>query len=451
MSALPEVTYTIRIVDTENGNVIAVLDQFKFLQISRQVNKPGYYQLVFDGQRTPDIVDLTGLDYRLEFWRSGRLIGSPIREYVAMNRTYVRAQFRSGIIQHSMFGRGLEDLLQRRIIASYADVIADLSGPIVCGGVYNAEVDLVMWACASLHAGSNATVANSRLAEGVTPGLIMTVPGVSAGGAGIWEGDTAYRNLLEVLQELSDWSWENGTTGFDFSVQPNGYSGAEFFVHTGGLGVDRSLGNGVNREVLFTAEQGNLKDIWFSRARSEEINRIYALGDGDAAARDIEVVQDLNTTPVGLGGLGTDSSSWNLIEAARSAPSNTAGAQLRSYGENELAKNSAPSTAVFVPRNQLGAVYGVDYELGDTVTVIHEGERVDIRITGVEIFVTGDGDENIQLTTEVSRDKILPSYFSFDDSSAADFISNTATKSETELNRKAIEDLKSRLDTQLTR
>lgn len=449
MSAIPDVTYTIRIVDSENGNVISVLEQFKFLQISRQVNKPGYYQLVFDGLRTPDIVDLTGLDYRLEFWRSGRLIGSPIREYTAMNRTYVRAQFRSGIVQHSMFGRGLEDLLQRRIIASYADVVADLSGPIVCGGVYNAEVDLIMWACAVLHAGVEATTANGRLANGVTPGLVMTVPGVSAGGS-VWEGDTAYRNLLEVLQELSDWSWENGT-GFDFSVEPVGYSGAEFFVHTDGLGLDRTLGNGVNKEVLFTAEQGNLKDIWFSRARSEEINRIYALGDGDGNLRDIEVVQDNATIPVGFGGTGADSSSWNMIEAARSAPSNTAGAQLRSFGEKEVAKNSAPATAVFVPRNQLGAVYGVDYELGDTVTVIHEGERVDIRITGVEIFVTADGEENIQLTTEVARDRILPSYFSFDDSSAADFIRNTADKSETELNRKAIAELKNRLDTQLTR
>jgi len=183
MSRTKDISWVIKVSDPNTGEQIAVIDQFKFLQVSEQLNKPGYYQLIFDAAASPDLLDSVELDYQFDFFRQGRLIGAlPQKEFTAVNRTYVRAEFRSGIVQHSLFGRGLEDFLQRRIVASRADVVADLTpASEVCGGVYNAAVDLVMWASAKLHAGDLATTGNGRLDDGVTQGLTVTVPGVGTG------------------------------------------------------------------------------------------------------------------------------------------------------------------------------------------------------------------------------------------------------------------------------
>ena len=225
----------------------------------------------------------------------------------------------------------------------------------------------------------------------------MSFPnGVGAGTA--WEGDRAYRNLLEVCREISSWTYGTAGDVYDIQCVP-GLSPAtfDFQIVRSGIGTDRTEGNGSVTPVVFSTGLGDVENIWYSYTRSEEINRVYALGNGDGVARTIGIANDIDHQPVSLGGTGVDSSPWNVIEVAKNAPGQDNAAKIDIFANQQLLKTRSVPSVTFIPSNSNAVKYGRDYFLGDFVTVYHESRRIDTRIISVEIQVLEDGSESTKL------------------------------------------------------
>ena len=408
---------------------------FKFLQIRSEIGKPGYYQLILDGQDTE--FDNLVLDSVMMFTRTPN-DGMPYEEFHGLHRTKVKAQFSTGLSQYSSFGRGVLDLLARRIVACPAGVNLVPGAdhlPINPTGGYidNMHIDTAILSLVDRHAGNSAVTAMGRLAEGRT-GRTQTTgipfiayarsPGSTPETGPLWTGETAFRNLLDVISELAEaswildgvpWEYEMWYSTFTASPQPGKFS---FTVNEGGLGRDKSLGNpDGNKPVIFSNSKGNIQDVWMSYTRSEEINRIYALGNTTGEepdqVRNVEIMTDTSKIPVIHGGdSDMDTSVFNLIEASRDAGSETSTAALRSFGAAELWNNKAEPHATFIPLQHGPYLYGRDYFLGDKITVIHEDFTVNLRIVAVELMYDADGVENIKLEFSDKPGGISAQYYS---------------------------------------
>ena len=187
-----------------------------------------------------------------------------------------------------------------------------------------------------------------------------------------------------------------------------------FNIHDNGIGLDKTEGNtDGNVPVIFSTEMGNIQDVWASYTRSEEINRIFALGDGDGAARSYNIVSDLAKIPTILGGDDDDDTSiFNLIEASRDAVNESTSDELNSFGAMHLWKNTATPHATFIPMQFGPYLYGRDYDIGDKITVKHEDFSVDLRITAVELLYDSDGVEDIKLEFSDRTGSVSASYYS---------------------------------------
>lgn len=422
-------TINISAYDPQTLKLIGSWYNFKFLQIRREINKPGYYQLILD-HRDNDFDNLV-LDSILQFTRTVSAAGGgdtwgtgPRTEFWGLHRTKVKAQFSTGLGQYSSFGRGTLDLVNRRIIARYAETELTSGGNPVGSLAVNVPADIAIYRYVDQHCGAKATMANGRLYEGVTPNFSVSYFGTSTSGTGVdYSGENAWRNLLSVAQEISDTThqllgtpWE---FGMEFDIENNEH---DFKLFEGGIGTDRSVNNTLgNTPIIFSTHLGNIQDVWVSYTRSEEINRVYALGDGDALARSVQVVQDTSKIPVSFGGTDAeDTSIYNLIETSRDATGDSTSSELTTFAAQHLWKNKAEPHATFIPLQFGPYMYGRDYFLGDRITVRHEDFDVDLRIRAVELLYDSDGIETIKLEFAEKPGQISASYYSVNPSEGYD-------------------------------
>lgn len=418
---------TIQALHPDTYELLGIWDTFKFLQIRQELCKPGYYQLILDGGDKQ--FDNLVLDSVLSFIRTSTDGETPYDEWWGLHRTKVKAQFSTGLSQYSSFGRGLLDLLNRRIVACPAGI--PVTGVLTDTGGYidNMPISEAMWLLIDKHAGEHALASTGRAADGPTGrthlGQMPTLayansPGTLPGAGPLFTGEFAWRNLLVALQEMSEASHVLDGTPIEFNMsysntivgnQPGKFS---FNIHDNGVGVDKSVNNtDGNTPVIFSTEMGNVQDVWASYTRSEEINRIFALGDGDGAARSFNIVSDPAKIPPLLGGTDDDDTSiFNLIEASRDAVGESTSAELTSFGATHLWKNTATPHATFIPIQFGPYLYGRDYFLGDKITVQHEEFSVDLRITAVELLYDSDGVETIKLEFSDRTGSISASYYS---------------------------------------
>lgn len=362
------IAYQIRVYSPV-GVLLAVVDRFRTLQIEHRTNVPSTLTLaLFSGE---DAIQYFTLDALIEVRRRYPEAGLEwYTEYIGFHRS---PQKQITLGDHRIFtsySRGLLDLIRRRSVRYYADTDGSAKGP--------APADDVIKDFVRENAGSLATLANSRVTAGVTPGLTVA-PNLSA--AAIFEGADAWRNLLEAITDIGE------PNNVDFDVVWLGGASFEFRTYFPQLGTDRRAGTA--NSVVFSTEFANMQNPSHTISRTDEITSCLVLGPGEGPLRDTTLVT-ANTL--------TDSP-YNLIEQDQNASGEDREAALQAIGRAVLYEKRASTNFTFEPIQTPYTSYGQHYFLGDIVTGKFDDVEAACKIKAVTINLGTEG-ENITLELE---------------------------------------------------
>jgi hypothetical protein len=372
--------YQVRIKDAA-GAVVAMLVSWRSLTYTLRVNASGEHQLVLNGN-DPALADLD-TDYQIEVWRSHTDPAGPIipwyLDYEGFHRTALEQTSESGLQTYTSYGQSYDYLIEGRNVLYQAGTAgAEKSGP----------GETVIKEYVDENAGPGAT-APPRLFDGVFTGLAVQ----PSGGAGLaWSGSRAYRDLMDVLQEIGH------ATEVDFKVVGTGPATFEFRAKAYPWGSDRSTAGLVpatglnaagNAPVIFSLAFGNMAAATLSRNRTQEANAIIVLGAGVESAR--EVIQRTDGAAIAV-------SPWNRREATHNASQESTTAALEAAGDAALHEMGARETLSFSVLQNDSAMYGRDYFLGDIVTARYKDIERNLQIIAVTVNVA-EGHERI--TVEV--------------------------------------------------
>lgn len=317
-----------------------------------------------------DRVNLFELDALVQVQRDVPEMGIDwATEYIGFHRTRQFQLTEGGRHIFTSYGRSLEDLLRRRALLYFAPY--QKTGP----------ADDVMKQYVRENLGSLA-VTPARLRNGA----ISTV-GVAANSSSgpQWEGSRAYRNLMEILLDIS------ATSSVDFSMEI-APPGIEFRTYFPQKGVDRTItanppGSG-RPALIFSPEFGNMANVSYIKSRTEEATTVLVTGAGVQAGRNfyVESSPAIADSPI------------NDIEITHDARNETVFGGLVYVAGKELAENAAQESFSFDVVQTPACFYGRDYFVGDKVTVrfADAGIEVDKKILGVNITVA-DGRESLKM------------------------------------------------------
>lgn len=201
---------------------------------------------------------------------------------------------------------------------------------------------------------------------------------------------SAYKNLLNVLQELSAESAAEGVDQpiyFDIVTSiPDGSTGKtkfEFQTFAGQLGLDRTYPDGINPLQLSTKDD-TLSNPELDVDYSDEANVVYVGGKGEGSAR---------ATATATGD-GRNNSLWARREIFYNA-SNQAAANLDNIGAMVLRQSKPRTTfrAEFGP--EFLSQYGEEWDVGYKLTAVHRGQSYDVLVRSVEVYKDSEGNETI--------------------------------------------------------
>lgn len=152
-------------------------------------------------------------------------------------------------------------------------------------------------------------------------------------------------------------------------------------------GVDRSENQTENPHVTFSAEFDNLANTEYTLDTAARKNFAYVAGEGEGRARKIATVSSGTPSGFGLREVWVDArdASTNDGEISESEYME----QLRTRGVEKMAEAADTESFTGEIVNAYTYVYGVDYALGDIVTVKDEyGHALDTRI--IEVIESED-------------------------------------------------------------
>lgn len=190
-----------------------------------------------------------------------------------------------------------------------------------------------------------------------------------------------YDSLLNVLRKCAE------AKGVDWRFVPQD-SGCEFQTAVP-WGVDRTKGNGVNTECVFSVDRRDfLGQSWVSDALGH-YNYMYVAGQG--AGVDRNVVERYNS-----GHIATYKRRERLVDARQLSLTSS----LEARGDAEIAALAVIKTATVKPRAEFWqATSGTTFDLGDKVTIyVHRHGSCwsyDGKIIALTVEVAEDGTETV--------------------------------------------------------
>lgn len=157
-----------------------------------------------------------------------------------------------------------------------------------------------------------------------------------------------------------------------------------YFVYGLYAGINRSESQTENAHVVFSAEFDNIASTEYSLDASKHINVAYVAGEGEGRARKIASTFTGSAEPSGF----ARREKWiDARDASTNDGEVTAAeytAQLVTRGKEALADAETVESFTGEILNAYTYIYGVDYFLGDIVTVRDNyGHSLDVRITEV--------------------------------------------------------------------
>jgi len=373
--------FSIWFLHPANGLTIAFIEQFAELSYTKVVNAVGAFTLkvpVNALKIVPLVPFLPGItlefetvieqDTRIVIWRKPAN-GVRAIDFVGFVR-YVEKKAENDQVYFVMSGMDLNYLLDSRIVAYFAgSAQADKTD----------QADDMMKAIVRQNIGSGATDLNGDTSRDLSSRGLTVQADVGLGNS--ISKAFAYRNVLLVLQEISDASHETSESGsVYFGIVPlnQGWE-CEFRTNLQQWGLDHRYPSGAAGAVIFSLEFGDLADVSRYTDWRQETTYVYAGGQGENTLRDIQVASD-------TGRIGA--SPFNRREVFADARNVTTSAQVQDAAEAALREGR--------PRNLFSAkwvdatkVYGRDFNFGDYITAVYLGETVDCRIDAIVVTVVG--------------------------------------------------------------
>lgn len=356
-------------------------------------------------------------DRRVEIWRSPAK-DIPMRQegiyFLRKPRVYTRED---GVQMLVMYGRDPKDLLNRRWIIQAAgtsytrktDYIDDMMKDIVREQMlYNSARD------------PDGVLSPSRY---MPQGEFLVQADLSLGPS--VDYNFADRNVLDVLNELKDASFQlaegvaaNQRIYFDVvpadvgdiadeileedssnpildesgaallaetSVSALAFVGFRFETYAGLYGIDRTA------DLVFSVENENLERPDYTIDHLDERNSVIVKGFGRGDSRPWEIVDSDGVT----------SSRWNRYETFKDGSQEPDQDRLAELGYEELwsgrPQEKINATFLNVPGSPTSprSLYGVDWDLGDLLTVSYAGKQFDVEVEIVYVAVNEAGVENI--------------------------------------------------------
>jgi len=361
---------------TDAGVRIQLLDETLWLAAGRQVNNIGSFSM---GLPNTFDTDLVKPDRMVQVWRA------PQGGRLALWRVYFvrwwRWETQDSDEVFTIGGPDCNDLLRRRIVAAYS---------------------------ASSQA-RKTDYADDMMKEAVSEALLDSADPTPSAGTRVWgdlsvqadleDGPTltksfAWRRLLlpsggGVLPSIAQAAREAGTEVF-FDVVPDDVGSAgitfEFRTYTGQPGRDvTGLG------VLFDQERGNLKDPFLEYDYTEEVNYVYAAGQGTQDDRNVQQVYDAGRYLA---------SKWGRCEGFADARNEASDDGVREAGRAGLEAGRPRRRFGGIPLDTRGTRFGRDWDIGYKVRARYRGQEFDAIVWAVTISVDEDGREDIQARLE---------------------------------------------------
>ena len=359
------------------GGVVAIIDDYRSLDIQKTVNEVGSLTLLMSGLDAK--VPLFETDGQIIVYRRDMQYGIPwYEEWSGFVRKLSFEQGDDGDQTLTINAVTFNNLLARRIIAYPAGVSQTVKSD---------AAETVMKEFVIENCGTDALFVNGRLRDGLM--LNFTVEADGAAGP-TWDGQRSYKTVLEVLKEINEATLMEydvimvGTSAFEFRTY---YPQRGYDLTTTGLSVTTGLNSAGNAPVIFNPLLGNVLSMEYTDDRLEEKTVAISAGQGTGEERNIEITVSAASID----------SPYNDIEGYDDSRNITETDQLVTAGAGFLKENQQKQTFTVKPIQTNTSAYGLNYYWGDMVTAQYGTEiTLNKRIITVSISVQ-EGEESIEL------------------------------------------------------
>lgn len=195
-------------------------------------------------------------------------------------------------------------------------------------------------------------------------------------------GNARFYNLLDFIYNLA----QLGEVGYQVNYDP----ALDKLVFSVYETQDRSA------EVKYSVDFGNLESFRYNEDAPKG-NSIITLGQGEGMARAYIVADDTNSIDA-----------WGLVEVVKDQRNEPDSAKLIKWANSVLKENKESLGYSFqtIDLPDIGFRYGVDYFLGDSITVADEGIALTEKVTELKI----DMDTNFtgKITPVIGKVKDIP-------------------------------------------
>ena len=359
---------------TDTGVRIAQLTTGTMFQGSRVANGIGWLAmsmpLSFD-------INLIRPDRMIQLWRQPSGGAMSLWNVYFLRKWIFSTQGSQEVV--TLEGPDKNDLLRRRIVAAYSgsaqasktDFADDMMKEVVTESIADGvaptpDAGTRVWSNLSVQADASAgpTITKSFSFDKL----------LSGSGSGV----------LAVLAEAAR---EAGTEVF-FSVEPNSVTGSSitFQFRT----TINQPGQDVTNRVIFDQARGNMREPMLEYDYSEEENYIYAAGQGEGAARNIQQVYDADRYTT---------STWNRCEGFADSRNQESDDGVREAGRMQLSEGRPRIRFTAQPVDTVGTNFGLDWDFGDKVRSRYKNVEFDTIIRAVTLSV-----ENKRETIQVRLD-----------------------------------------------
>jgi len=357
---------------TDTSVRLLSLDRVPWFEASRVVNGVGHLAMVlpmtFDEQ-------LLKVDRMIQVWRA------PSGGRLSLWRAYFLRRWRletsAGRNQIAIWAYDANHLLTRRIVAHYAaEAEADYTAT---------EADDLM-----------KYIVDDAITDGSNPAPTLggrdswslTVQGNLTAGPAIDLG-CAWKPLLTlsgggVLPGIAQTSREQGNEVF-FDIVPSSVSSTsiafEFRTYTNQPGMD------VSDRVTFSDEDETLRDGFIEYDYEEEVNYMYAGGQGEEDERTIAQVYDEARI---------NASAWNRCEGFTDARDQDSSAKVADVGDAALEDGKPITRAGGIPVDTAGTAFGLHWNHGDKVRMKYRRREFDCIVRSTVLRMDDQGRETIE-------------------------------------------------------
>lgn len=336
---------------------------------------------IIDIPKRGQVYDNNTPDRRIAFYRqNGRLS----LDAVVLARRFETKTSQHGQNRRKMTGYDFNELLRRRIIAYYAaESETDMTD----------NADDMMKEIVRDNFIDNADYSGTPSPARDIDDYGFSVQSDSGAGPSLTKS-FAWRNVLETLQDLQAASRTAGTETF-FGIVPTSDTTMQFRTWT--AGVDRTITTGTN-PIVFSLEWGNLASPSLVYDYSTDENYIYAGGQGEDDARNVQTAGDADRYDVSR--LGRREAFANAGHIPFTDDDGVTG-----VAQDRLTKSrnriTFTGTIYDTPLTPYGGIHG--WNLGDKVTINYSDLQFDVIIRAVHVKVNERGHETVSARVEIDE------------------------------------------------